>query len=1452
MSQEDPSENLQGPADPQHALTQKVNRMGSVWLWIDRVSHAFFWLCLSFWLLITALILVIHFVVLPRVDVWRPRLESALSKAMGATVSIDRLQASTNGLFPVFEVNDLKVLQNDQVVLSIPRLSASFSGASLARLSLERLTVEDLHITAQLDPQSRLWVGGMEIAQDANNSNVLDHFFSVRHVLFSHARIDWKDDLHGQELRSLMDSELTINNGLREHTIALSGLGSKPLFGAFDVRAKVTHPILSLHPGRWQEWSGEVFAQALDLDVPALMTAWGDPASFSTPQSGEGWVRVWSNLNLGELTNPVVDFSLQHLKTNAWLSVPALSVQSIQGRVSSAPWGLGRTWKAQHLWLQSQEHLPAHDLSGLTLSLSNPKNPFAPQSRGELQIPLFNIDTLNTLGEHFFPSHSITQAIEKFNAHGELQDLDLSWGESTQIKGMSSNLTTLPGWIDQYKHWWSKLPFVSSKSKANTAPPKIPQESSSNPLSQLGLYHIKGKLLNFERSWISKSSPQDSALPAIHGLNANFEFNQEQGHMELSMGSGFVEGLNFLDQSHIDVEELNANLSWLHKDSDWQIHVDSGHIKNQVLQGQFNFDWTRPDSERIESLSSNAKQDLALGHLDLDAHIVDVKAQAISGYLPSVINPAVRRYLNEALQQGHVSNGHIRIKGPLALMPFTNPKSGEFSVTGHLNDLTFNFYPPSIQSSKEASNDWPLLTGIDADLHINGARLEINNAKLSMGQENPVVWPKVEARIDDLMHATLEVSAQTKSALSDQIFVFNHSWLSGKIDHALEPLMAKGLTELKLKLTLPLTQIDRTRVLGSVQFLGNDLQFTPDTPSLSRIKGSLNFTESGFALQNMQAKILGGDAKIDGGLRASTSSTEAPLQLRVNGLFTAQGLIEACELGWLSNIGNLFEGSAPYNAQLNFRRTGDPEILLTSALQGVGINGPLPLSKTSASILNLKYQSTPTRESNSKVLRSLVQVSLGDHLSASFIKEHPSDSNVNHISRGFLYLNSQSVSNRTMPSLLANPRDGSSNNGWMAQLDLDEFNFDAWQQWLSHAAPSGSNANNCERAHFVPSAQNGDVLLSASSMKEWPVQVTLKTPKIFAQGRLFNNTSIFAKRDDTQWRVDLNAAEVKGHLDLKLDANPKLRQLSAKLNLLNITPRESADKDPLLSDETPLFTQLDLSIEDLQLKSKSLGHASVRAINEPLASGSARAWRFSNIELENSDVTLKAQGRWESQSQLHAFGNQSHLDLDMNIINAGQLLDRLGTPGVVKNGKGSLKGQLSWQGSLINPQFDTLNGAFNVDIERGQFLKTDPGAARLLGVLNLQALPRRLTLDFRDLFAEGFSFDNFKGDVEVTQGEAQTHNLIMKGVSAAVMLEGRANIGAETQDVNVVVVPEINAGTASLFYSTINPIVGLTSFLAQVVLREPLIKANTRTFHISGSWSDPQVNKTEISTENAP
>jgi uncharacterized protein YhdP len=164
-----------------------------------------------------------------------------------------------------------------------------------------------------------------------------------------------------------------------------------------------------------------------------------------------------------------------------------------------------------------------------------------------------------------------------------------------------------------------------------------------------------------------------------------------------------------------------------------------------------------------------------------------------------------------------------------------------------------------------------------------------------------------------------------------------------------------------------------------------------------------------------------------------------------------------------------------------------------------------------------------------------------------------------------------------------------------------------------------------------------------------------------------------------------------------------------------------------------------------------------------------------------------------------------------------------------------------------------MDGQFNVNIESGQFLKADPGIAKLLGVLSLQSLPRRLTLDFRDVFSEGFTFDFVRGDVTIEQGQARTNNLQMKGVNAAVLMEGKVDIARETQDLRVVVVPELNAGTASLIASVVNPAVGIGSFLAQFFLRKPLIEASTQEFHIDGAWADPQITQVERKPRsNAP
>ena len=130
-------------------------------------------------------------------------------------------------------------------------------------------------------------------------------------------------------------------------------------------------------------------------------------------------------------------------------------------------------------------------------------------------------------------------------------------------------------------------------------------------------------------------------------------------------------------------------------------------------------------------------------------------------------------------------------------------------------------------------------------------------------------------------------------------------------------------------------------------------------------------------------------------------------------------------------------------------------------------------------------------------------------------------------------------------------------------------------------------------------------------------------------------------------------------------------------------------------------------------------------------------------------------------------------------------------------------------------------------------------------MLSLQSLPRRLLLDFRDVFADGFVFDGVTADVHLANGVARSDNIRIRGVQAAVLVDGSSDLAAETQVLRVVVVPEINAGGASLAYAAINPAVALTTFLAQLVFSRPMAAANTREFHITGTWSEPKVERVE-------
>jgi uncharacterized protein YhdP len=274
---------------------------------------------------------------------------------------------------------------------------------------------------------------------------------------------------------------------------------------------------------------------------------------------------------------------------------------------------------------------------------------------------------------------------------------------------------------------------------------------------------------------------------------------------------------------------------------------------------------------------------------------------------------------------------------------------------------------------------------------------------------------------------------------------------------------------------------------------------------------------------------------------------------------------------------------------------------------------------------------------------------------------------------------------------------------------------------------------------------------------------------------------------------------------------------------------------------------LDIIVEQFQYGQKQLGKLELNAIHQD------RDWRIEKLRLSSPDNVLTADGLW--QGWLTQPRTQLNVRLDVSDI--GKTLSRWQLPAGVRAGTAKIEGQLSWAGSPPDFDFPTLAGNLTIDAAKGQFVKLEPGLAKLLGILSLQALPRRISLDFRDVFSEGFAFDSIAGPVKIDRGIASTDNFRIAGPSARVAMTGEVDLARETQKLRVRVTPHLSEA-ASLAGALIGgPIIGAAAFLAQKLLKDPIEKLATFEYIVTGSWTDPHVAKPERAalstpTENGP
>jgi len=908
----------------------------------------------------------------------------------------------------------------------------------------------------------------------------------------------------------------------------------------------------------------------------------------------------------------------------------------------------------------------------------------------------------------------------------------------------------------------------------------------SGALAQPRTYELKTEFADLA----SRAQPDEAGgvgLPGFAQLSGRVEANQEGGTLDLSSRNAALDFPGVFEDPRITASELEARLRWSVKPA-WEVRIESLNLRNADVEASGSGTW---------------RDTGGAGSVDLSGRILRAEAVAAYKYVPLVAGRDTVTWLAQALRAGRASEGQWRLRGRLEDFPFTRPAQGEFRVSAKVAGVTLDYVPSGRRDASGTYVEgelWPALTGIDGSLLFERESMDIRARR---GQVDGVQITEAQARIPSLSeNALLLIKGQAAGPLSGMVQFVNSSPVSAWLGNFLHQAEARGPAKLELKLDIPLAHAEASKVAGTLHLLGNDLALAGGVPPISRASGALSFTEHGLRSQGVNYSVLGGLGRLEAATLADGS-----IVLSAAGRMSAAGLRAGIDIAPVARLLERAQGESRYSATLSLRG-GALALRAESDLVGLSLNLPPPLRKPAAEAWPLRIARQPAVVNGMEA--DSIRVSLAQMLDVNFERVRGNSGGL-RVSRGAVAVGDEA----NLPAY------GVSLNAKVNRLDLD-----AWVPVAENLlGPAVSARRN------TPQADDFNLDL-----------VALRANEVSFDGMKFANMVLGASRGaEGHWRANLASDNVSGALNWWPAARGREGRLSAQFTRLAIPDSARDEVTSVLSSASPdTLPALELSAEDFELAGKRLGRLEISAINAPGSQGPV--WRLQKLAINNPDAQLSAKGQWAPEA---GGARRMALDFQVDVRNAGGLLNRLGIKDAIKAGQGKLEGEVSWRGSPLSVNYPSLDGKMSLELDRGQVLKAEPGVARLLSVLSLQSIARRLTLDFRDIFSEGFAFDLVRADAALAAGVLSTKNFRMSGAAATVLIEGWANLRAETQDLHVLVLPDINATSASVALAIANPALGLGSLLAQLVLKDPLSKLFSLEYDVTGTWADPQVRKVD-------
>lgn len=802
--------------------------------------------------------------------------------------------------------------------------------------------------------------------------------------------------------------------------------------------------------------------------------------------------------------------------------------------------------------------------------------------------------------------------------------------------------------------------------------------------------------------------------------------------------------------------------------------------------------------------------------MSLLAHVDDGKGALAKHYYPHLLmGKDLINYLDMAIVDGSLSDTEIIFDGKFADFPFTS-KPGVFNVNARLSDANFTF-----------SSSWPAIEELDATIDFtNNSMLITAHSGSLKGLEVKDVYVAIE---DLSREQVLTVDAKFEEQKPQNVSaLMNASSLADSVGKVLETAVIEKDISGEFSLLLPLNNVDDAVAQGTIHFDNNDLLLTVPEMQFSNLYGELTFRNDAVNLEELRANWRGMPMTVQ--VKAKDLAQHYDAQISFQGQWTK----DLWQLEIPEPLQKYIDGEINWQGDLSLIIPRDSgfsyELEIVSDLTNNRLNLPAPYGKLNEELasFNMRVEG----DLDSSILEANIRDNLRffgelDHASSSFVRSH-------------LFLGDDQM---MLPI-----------RGFYITTMLYNASVNEWQPLISDILRSLPDKN----------TNSGTPSLFPNPEK---IQGYVDNLTVFDE--TFSGMSFNVQDMQNWWQLNLNSAEARG--DIKFYPDWLAQGVEVEFDFLNLKPEDSsALLENITQEINPSSEQLAQSEEidepELAVVEYSIDHAENQKLFKefPPIRVNCQSCRVGNFDLgkvefeiaretdqliilknfnaNRKGLNIELSGQWLMEDDY----SSSQLAGDIAIKKIEAEMDKLGFDSIIKDSGADLTFDINWQGGIHDFSFATLNGKVHSEIDDG-YLADVSDTARIFSILSLQSLVRKLTLDFRDVFADGMFYSEIKGDAIIEKGIVYTDNMKMKGSAGDLWMKGNTNMVSGELDYRMSYKPNLTSSLPILgWIATLNPVALIAGVAIDEVITSNVV--SEFTFELTGTVEDP--NLEEIDRKN--